>query len=230
MISVIIPTKNSEAVLAHSLAALVTAAAEGVVREVIVVDGGSTDNSEKVADAAGCTWVPLDAPRSVRLARGAEIAKRGDWLLFLQPTSLLEAGWHHEVQTFIDRASRAARGETTVAAFRLRHDDYGVWARISEAAAAVRSHMLGMPYGNQGLLISRRFYQSLGGYRPLPDLEDMDMAKRIGRGRMVFLNAAAITSAQAEAEAARGGLRQKFARFCVGTLRVPASLAVRLHG
>jgi len=230
MISVIIPTKNSEAVLAHSLAALVTAAAEGVVREVIVVDGGSADNSEKVADAAGCTWVRLNAPRSVRLARGAELAKRGDWLLFLQPTSLLEAGWHHEVQAFIDRASRAARGQNTVAAFRLRHDDYGAWARMSELAASVRSHLLGMPYGNQGLLISRSFYDTLGGYRPLPGLEDMDMAKRIGRGRMVFLQSAAITSSRADEEGAASGMRQSFARFCVGTLRVPASLAVRLHG
>ncbi|GGB51990.1 glycosyl transferase [Roseibium aquae] len=229
MISVIIPTKNSEAVLAQALASLVTAAAEGVVREVIVVDGGSTDHSEQVADAAGCTWIALKAPRSIRLAEGAKNARRGEWLLFLHPGTLLEQGWHHEVQAFIDRASRSARGANTVAAFRLRHDDYGLFARISEMAAIVRSNLLGMPYGNQGLLISRSFYDSLGGYRPLPDLEDMDMAKRIGRGRMVFLNSAAVMSGQAGQEDGSSGLRQSFARFCVGTLRVPASLAVRLN-
>ena len=56
MISVIIPTFNSEIALAQTLAALVSAAADGVVREVIVVDAGSSDHTHKVADAAGCEW------------------------------------------------------------------------------------------------------------------------------------------------------------------------------
>lgn len=230
MISVIIATKNSETELVHTLSALVTAAAEGVVREVIVVDGGSTDGTEQVADAAGCDWVRIDGTRSERLAYGADRARRGDWLLFLRPETLLESGWHHEAQAFVERAARAPNGPRTAASFRLRYEAFGMSARISETIAALRSQLLGMPYGNQGLLISRQFYQKLGGYRPLPELEDLDLAKRIGRGRMVFLRAAAVSSGEPEEESLVSGLRRSIARFCVGTLRIPASLAVKLHG
>ncbi|WP_299811172.1 glycosyltransferase [uncultured Roseibium sp.] len=230
MISVIIPTKNSETDLVHALSALVPAAAEGVIREVIVVDGGSSDNTEQVADAAGCEWVSLHAPRSERLSFGASRSRRGDWLLFLHPESILESGWHHEAQAFVERASRAPNGDRTVASFRLRYEAFGLSARVSESIAALRSQLLGMPYGNQGLLISRQFYKKLGGHRPLPELEDLDIAKRIGRSRIVFLRAAAVSSGQTEREGVISRLRQALARFCVGTLRIPASVAVKLHG
>lgn len=230
MISVIIATENSETELVHTLSALVPAAAEGVVREVVIVDGGSSDGTEKVADAAGCEWVRIEAPRSERLAFGAKKARRGDWLLFLQPETLLESGWHHEVQAFIERAARASNGARTAASFRLRYEAFGLGARFGETIASLRSQLLGMPYGNQGLLISRQFYQKLGGHRPLPELEDLDIAKRIGRGRMVFLRSAAVSSGEPDVEGVTSRLRRSIARFCVGTLRIPASLAVKLHG
>ncbi len=230
MISVIIPSKNSETELVHALSALVPAAAEGVVREVVVVDGGSTDNTAQVADAAGCVWATLKASRSERMAYGASLATRGEWLLFLRPETLLESGWHHEAQAFIERAARAPNGCRTAASFRLRYEAFGLGARIGETVAALRSRLLGMPYGNQGLLISRQFYGKLGGHKPLPELEDLDIAKRIGRGRLVFLRAAAVTPGQVDADGFVAGLRQTLARFCVSALRLPASLAVRLHG
>ncbi|WP_422385039.1 glycosyltransferase [Roseibium album] len=231
MISVVVATKNSETELVHALSSLVTAAAEGVIREVIIVDGGSNDATEQVADAAGCSWVNCNGKtRSECLSHGAGLAKKGEWLLFLWPETLLESGWHHEAQAFIDRASRAPNGLTTAASFRLRYESFGMSARISESLAALRSQLLGMPYGNQGLLISRQFYQALGGHRPLPELEDLDIAKRIGRSQIVLLRAAAVTAGAAEGDGSTTRFRQAFARFCVGALRIPASVAVKLHG
>lgn len=150
--------------------------------------------------------------------------------MFLQPETLLESGWHHEAQAFVERANRAPNGVKTAASFRLRYASFGMGARISESLAALRSQLLGMPYGNQGLLISRQFYNKLGGHRPLPELEDLDIAKRIGRSRIVFFRAAAVTSGAATGENSLSRFRQALARFCVGTLRIPASVAVKLHG
>ena len=230
MISVIIPTRNSEADLAHALSSLVTAAAEGVVREVVVVDGGSQDRTEHVADAAGCEWYTLNKVRSERLTHGVSVSRRGDWLLFLSPDTILEPGWHKEAQAFIERADRGRNGGRVAAAFRLRYEAFGLSARVAEWLAAIRSQLLGMPYGNQGLLISKAFYQRIGGHRHLPEMEDLDIAKRIGRGRMVFLRAGAVSSGSGEPQGFVTAIRKSIARFCVGALRVPAKLAVKLHG
>ncbi|MTH96017.1 glycosyltransferase [Roseibium sp. RKSG952] len=230
MISVIINSHNSEPDLAHTLGALVPAAAEGVVKEVVVVDAQSDDNSRLLADAAGCVWLESPSNRGERWAMGARQARRGDWLLFLPPNAVLETGWFHEAATFIERAERSGSAHRLAAAFRLRYDAYGLQARLAESFAVARSQLLGMPYCNQGLLIHRSFYEALGGHKPLPEMEDMDLAKRIGRSRMVFLRSAAVCPEPPFSGGMIRELRKTVARFCVGTLRVPPRLVLRLHG
>jgi hypothetical protein len=81
------------------------------------------------------------------------------------------------------------------AAFRFALDD-GAWqARALEALVSVRAKAFALPYGDQGLLIHRSLYLAVGGYHPLPIMEDVDFVRRLGRKRIVVLEHEAVTSA-----------------------------------
>src|SRR5262249_27472459 len=77
--------------------------------------------------------------------------------------------------------------------FRFTLDDPGAAAHRLERRVAWRCRVLGLPYGDQGLLIARRLYDAVGGFRPLPLMEDVDLVRRLGRGRLAALDHAAIT-------------------------------------
>ena len=102
MISVIIPTLNDEAVLGRALHPLVTAAVAGLVREVIVTDGGSSDATAEIADDAGCRILTGAGDREARAREAAETA-RGDWLMILDPRAQLLPGWDRAVRDHLDR-------------------------------------------------------------------------------------------------------------------------------
>jgi hypothetical protein len=82
------------------------------------------------------------------------------------------------------------------AAFRFALDDIGMAPRWLEAMVGLRCRLLALPYGDQGLLISRRLYQSVGGYADMPLMEDVDIVRRLGRARIAILRSAAVTSAR----------------------------------
>ena len=193
MITVVIPTLNAEAGLAASLMSLVSATVDGLVREVIIVDGGSTDRTLAIVDQSGATLVKAAAGRGGQLAAGA-VAARMPWLLFLHADTILEPGWEREVQAFIDRVDIGQLAETA-AAFRFALDDMGVMPRIIETGVAIRCTLMRLPYGDQGLLIPRRLYAEVGGFRDLPLMEDVDIVRRLGRSRTTILRARAVTSA-----------------------------------
>src|ERR1700744_370852 len=96
MLSVIIPTCNSERPLVPTLAALVPGATSGIVSEVLLADAGSKDDTAAVADVAGCNIVVLEGPLGRRL-KAAAAAARAPWLLFLRPGTVLDAPWTSEV-------------------------------------------------------------------------------------------------------------------------------------
>ena len=102
MLTVLIETKNSEEGLARTLASLVSGAIEGVVRDVIVCDQGSTDQTQRVAEHAGCHWVTDGLATAVRQAKG-------EWLLVLEPGARLAEGWIEPVLMHIERQTVAAR-------------------------------------------------------------------------------------------------------------------------
>ncbi len=194
MISVVIPTLNAEGTLAQTLAALVPAAVDGLVREVVVVDGGSSDGTLQIVDSAGAELLHSSGGRGPQLAAGAERA-RGPWLLFLHADTVLEPGWERDAAQFLERVDMEQR-LPAAGAFRFALDDEGIKPRLLERLVALRSGVLKLPYGDQGLLISKRLYDEIGGYRPLQIMEDVDIVRRLGRRRTVLLRSRAVTSAE----------------------------------
>jgi len=219
MISVVIPTLNAERGLPRCFDSLITAAVRGVIREVIVADGGSSDETLAIADAAGAHIITATRDRSAQLIAGAGSA-RSDWLLFLYPETALEPGWDMEVESFM---AQAMPERPRAAAFRFALEDFGGEARRAETMANMRSWLLALPYGDQGLLIPRRLYKKLGGYRALAGLEDADLARRIGRWRLVGLRSRAVNLPRPH----RGNVRG-LALSLLHALRIPSSVLAKL--
>ncbi len=185
MISVLIPTNNSELLLVPTLSALVPGSAAEIVREVVLVDGGSTDGTGKISDAAGCVFLRGPAGEGERLKAGAA-KSRGDWLLFLDPGAVLDEGWQREVGAFMDSAERSGQAMNRAAVFTLAVDGFGFGARFRETLASLDQTLLGTPRPEQGLLLSKKLYEQLGGHEPVKDARRRFLW-RIGRRRTFTL-------------------------------------------
>lgn len=184
-LSVIIPTLNAGAGLPPCLGALVEGLEAGVIRELVVSDGGSGDATLQIADVAGAVIVQGAASRGGQLRRGAQVA-RGEWLLFLHADTVLPAGWPAAVTAQIDRGGPAC--------FRLSYDATGVMPRLVAGWANLRTKVFGLPYGDQALLISRSDYDAAGGFADMPLMEDVAMARALN-GRIALMPLAVTTSA-----------------------------------
>ncbi|HBS33254.1 MAG TPA: glycosyl transferase family 2 [Parvularcula sp.] len=189
-LSVVIPTLEAASGLPATLAALAPAAISGLIREVIVVDGGSRDETRVIAEASGAAVISTAPGRGGQLRAGAAAA-RGGWLLFLHADTVLETGWQDEAAAFIkDDAGRAA-------VFTLAFDAKGLAPVLVAAGAMIRTGIFRSPYGDQGLMLPRRLYVEAGGFREIPLMEDVDFIDRLNRkGGFKVLKAIATTSAQ----------------------------------
>jgi glycosyltransferase involved in cell wall biosynthesis len=187
MISVVVPTLNAQIALPRCFDCLILATVHGVVREVIVADGGSHDDTLTIADAAGARIKKAGRSRASQLIAGANAA-RHDWLLFLHPETALDPGWEGEAENFINHTTPE---NPRAAAFRYGLDDFDGGARTGEALASLRCALFKRPHGNQGLLIPKRLYKQLGGFREVKR-EDVDLVRRIGPRRLVMLRSRAV--------------------------------------
>lgn len=224
MISVVIPTLDAAGRLPDGLGALAAARACGLVGEVIVTDGGSADATVAIAESLGAKIVHAERGRGSQLAAGSEAA-RGDWLLFLHADTVLEPGWDREAADFIQ-----GPGPSRAAYFHFALDDASAAARRLERLVALRCRLFALPYGDQGLLISRSLYQMIGGYRPLALMEDVDLVRRLGRRRLTMFAARAITSA---ARFRKNGYWQRSGRnltiLALFACRVPVRILAALY-
>ncbi|MGZ5836334.1 MAG: glycosyltransferase [Xanthobacteraceae bacterium] len=188
MLSVIIGTLNNERPLVRTLAALVPAAAAGVIREVVIADAGSSDATLEVADIAGCDVIAGKGPLADQL-RTAAAKARADWLMFLQPGTILEPAWADEATQFVQQIDLFADDRHRAASFR-RGANMGSRSMFAEAMGLLRASLTGRVDAAQGLVIARRHYEQIGGHRAASDPEN-DLLRRLGRRDLVVLRSGA---------------------------------------
>jgi rSAM/selenodomain-associated transferase 2 len=184
-ISVIIPTYNEAATIAGALDALAALPGDW---EVLVVDGGSEDDTVRIARAAGARVVRGPRGRGVQMNHGAALA-RGDVLLFLHADTRLPPDAHACI--------RAACADPGLAGgcFRLRFDERRAPLRLMGAATRFSFRLL--HYGDAAYWARADVFRALGGYRPYPIMEDVDFWLRMRKaGRVAVLPQCVVTSAR----------------------------------
>ncbi len=227
-LGIVIPALNAAAGLPACLGAL-GEGHESFDMDVIVADGGSTDGTTDIARDNGARVIDTPRGRGVQLAAGAATVA-GDWLQFLHADTVLEPGWAAALQEFMERPDAVHRA----AYFRFALDDDHPGARRIERLVAWRCRRFALPYGDQGLALSRALYDELGGFAPMPLMEDVDLVRRIarrhGKGALAGLAAAATTSA---ARYRSGGYWRRPGRnlFCLMLYRfgVPVETIARIY-
>ncbi len=183
-ISVVIPALNE----ASGIRATLDSVALGRNVEAIVVDGGSTDGTPRLAEAAGARVLSTPPSRGGQLNAGAAVAE-GGLLLFLHADTLLPPGWDEHARTML------ADPEVAVGAFRLAIDGPGLGLRFPAAWANLRSRGPGVPYGDQALCVRAGDFRAEGGFAAIPLMEDYAFVRSMRRrGRVVLAPASVLTS------------------------------------
>ena len=186
IISIIIPALDEEAGIEQTLRAV--HGREGT--EVIVVDGGSRDNTAEKAREIAHMVITAPRGRAAQMNAGAHEA-RGGILFFLHADCLPPEGFPDLIRSVLGRPHVAA------GAFDIRIDRSGLPYRLIERAANIRTRLTGVPYGDQGLFISRNNFDALGGFREMPIMEDIEIGRRLKRmGRVGFLRQPMLVSAR----------------------------------
>ena len=143
-LSIVIPTLNASEALPACLAALIEGLNAGILREVIISDGGSNDATQRIAESAGAQVITGPPGRGGQLRRGVEAAQ-GAWVLVLHADTNLAPGWSEVV------ADRLAGSENQAFYGDLAFDRGGVPGAVVARWANLRSRFFGLPYGDQGL-------------------------------------------------------------------------------
>ena len=189
-LSIIVPTLDAEKHLPRCLESLIEGLTSGLIRDLVITDGGSTDTTAEMADAAGATLVTGPASRGGQLRRGVAAA-RADWILVLHADTALSHGWS---QVVIDHI----RDQGGPAHFRLAYRENGLMPALVAGWANLRSQLFSLPYGDQGVLMRRTDYDAAGGYPDQPLMEDVALARALRRSGCAItrLNARATTCAE----------------------------------
>ena len=202
-ISIIIPTLNSETDLPETLRSLFEGVENNLIRELIISDGGSTDKTRFIASEVGACIVEGPCGRGLQISKGVD-KSRGDWILILHADTSLSPDWSVEFLQKIDKNFSYY--------FKLKFKSKSLFARTLEYWAQIRSKFLGLPYGDQGLLIHRDLLDAVGGFPKNRILEDVILAGKL-KGKIRSLDLLALTSAEKYHK--NGWLRQSLINFYI---------------
>jgi rSAM/selenodomain-associated transferase 2/rSAM/selenodomain-associated transferase 1 len=182
-LSVIIPALNESA----QIHAAIQSARKGFPLEVIVVDGGSGDGTVQVASKAGATVIQSPRGRAVQMNVGAGVS-RGCYILFLHADTRLPDGYPVHIRKILNDSAVGG-------AFRFGIAQPFSGRRLVEWMTNFRARYFLMPYGDQAIFVRRQDFIDMGGYKPMPIMEDYDFIKRLRRkGRIAIADATAMTS------------------------------------
>ncbi|WP_375500941.1 TIGR04283 family arsenosugar biosynthesis glycosyltransferase [uncultured Nostoc sp.] len=185
-ISIIIPTLNE----AENIKEAIATTQPNTNIEVIVVDGGSDDDTVAIAQSLGVKVISSSPGRAVQMNTGA-VAANGEILLFLHADTCLPTGFDDMVRTALQQPG------TVAGAFKLRIDTSLLSLRWVEWGINVRSHFYQMPYGDQAIFLTKAVFQQIGNFPELPIMEDFELMRRLKRiGRIVIIPTPVVTSAR----------------------------------
>ena len=185
LVSVVVPVLNDAVAVARLFVHLPPSSRF----EILLVDGGYDDELDRLAGSRpDVRLIRATAGRGRQMNAGARLSSAG-WLLFLHADSRLPLGW-------LDRLTACEPG-VVGGWFRFALDDTAWQARLIERAVVWRVRLLQLPYGDQGLFVRRGVFESLGGYRELPIMEDVEFVRRLTRaGPVTEIPLPLVTSAR----------------------------------
>jgi rSAM/selenodomain-associated transferase 2 len=215
LLSIVVPVRADEAAVDRLLQQI----RPDPRLEIVVADGGGNPRLPAIVGGRADVALVTSPPgRAVQMNAGAAAA-RGRWLLFLHADSTLPDGW---LEVLARWAPRGCGGW-----FRFALDDPSWQARVIERGVSWRIRLFRLPYGDQGLFVTRETFTALGGYRDLPIMEDVEFVRRLVRcGRVVELPLPLGTSARRWQE--DGWLRRSLRNLFVLTLYFFGVSPVRL--
>ena len=169
LLSIVIPTLNSANLISPTLLSLSEGIETNLIKELIISDGNSIDDIKKLSNEIGAVFIKGQKGRGIQLHRGAMKAT-GEWILFIHSDTVLPLGW---ATTFL----KHIKDQENAGYCKLSFNDPSLMAKVMSFGANLRSSIFKLPYGDQGLLISKKLYNEIGGYPDLPLMEDVAIVK-----------------------------------------------------
>jgi rSAM/selenodomain-associated transferase 2 len=192
-LSIIIPTLNEESFLEKNLSLLSyqLSAISYQSFEIIIADGGSKDKTVELARRFTDKVCISAAGRGTQMNEGASHST-GDWLLFLHADSLISESGIQRMLEIMNSEQRVIGG-----AFRLKIDSDKIPYKVISSVANIRSRILGIAYGDQGIFVRKNIFYAIGGYSDMPIMEDVDFVKRLKEnGKFIILDEHIATSSR----------------------------------